>query len=178
MSVLADAATTIPDRPLTKSQVVHLIRTGQLTLAQLARDRPAALVGTTLFALVLTLPGFGKQRLCVLNRCAVADDINLASTLGGASGRTLAWLLYHVCGQVAISGDDAEPGAVHVGEPDTTERTWESVASALDALILDHQRNVRDESLPAERWAMADDRMHRTHRQIMANAPLRERGAA
>ena len=169
------ALTIAPDTPhLSKSQLVQQIRSGQLTLAELTAERPDALSGTTLFAIALTLPGFGQRRLTALNRRAVANDINLAVTLGGASGRTLVWLLREICDQDATLGDDENPDAVHVGEADVPERSWETIALSLDSLILEHERDVCDESLPAERWATADERIHRSRAQVMAHAPVRD----
>jgi hypothetical protein len=146
-----------------KASVRRDLRNGALTLAQVAANRPPSLCPMTLFALVLELPGFGSRRLEKLNRRALEDGMNLALTLGGASTRTLRWLVEEVTGQqdveVALIPRDAE---------------WMDVALALDTLVLEHERCVRDESLPAERWAWADERLHRDHKRVMDRAPVRE----
>ena len=49
-------------------------------------------------------------------------------------------------------------------------RDWRALALALDRLIREHERSVRDESLPAERWAWADERLHEARAQIMESA--------
>jgi hypothetical protein len=146
-----------------KASVRQSLRNGSLTLAEVAATRPPTLCTTPLFALMLELPGFGARRLEKLNRRALEDGINLALTLGGASERTLRWLVREHSGQqdvqVALIPRDAE---------------WQDVALALDTLVLEHERSVRDESLPAERWVWADERLHRDRKRVMDRAPARE----
>jgi hypothetical protein len=160
------AATVVPDAPptagrgrLEKAQVRRDLRSGALTLPQVVRERPGALRPLTLFALVLELPGFGCRRLSRLNGLAIADDINLAVTLGEASERALEWLVRQIA-----SLDDVTVG------PAPEEGDWRALAVALDELVLEHERSVRDESLPVDRWAFADERLHQGRARLMSQA--------
>jgi hypothetical protein len=47
---------------------------------------------------------------------------------------------------------------------------WRALALALDELVLDHERSVRDESLPVDRWAFADERLHQERARLMSQA--------
>jgi hypothetical protein len=76
-----------------KASIKRGVREGVVTFAEIAAERPASLRAMPLFALLLELPGFGRRRLDVLNRRAIADGINLARTLGDASTSTLDWLV-------------------------------------------------------------------------------------
>lgn len=86
-----------------KANIKRDFRKGTVTLADIAAERPEPLQGLPLFALLLELPGFGRHRLDMLNRRAIADGINLARTLGDASASTLQWLVRTIDGQA----DDA-----------------------------------------------------------------------
>ena len=160
------AATVAPDTPptaargrLEKAHVRRALRSGALTLPQVVRERPGALRPLALFALVLELPGFGCRRLSRLNELAIADDINLAVTLGEASECTLEWLVR----QIARLDD------VTVA-PVPEEGDWRALALALDELVLEHERSVRDESLPVDRWAFADEHLHQGRARLMNQA--------
>jgi hypothetical protein len=160
------AATLTPDTPgtpargsLEKAHLRRGLRSGAVTLPHVARERPGPLRPIPLFAIVLELPGIGCRRLSRLNQRAIADDINLAVTLGEASDRTLKWLVHE------ISGLD-EVTVASVPE----QGDWRALALALDDLVLDHERSVRDESLPVERWALADERLHQERARIMSGA--------
>ena len=142
-----------------KASVRADLRSGALTLPEVVRVRPGALRPLALFALVLELPGFGCRRLERLNERAIADGVNLAVTLGGAPQRTLRWLAREIAGL-----DEATVAVV------PEEGDWRALALALDDLVLDHERSVRDESLPAERWAMADERLHQERARLMTHA--------
>jgi hypothetical protein len=143
-----------------KTQVRRDLRNGVLTLPQVVRERPGALRPLALFVLVLELPGFGCRRLGRLNQRAITDSVNLAVTLGDASERTLEWLLREIAGldEVAVA-------------PVPEDGDWRALALALDELVLDHERSVRDESLPVDRWAYADERLHQARARLMSQAP-------
>jgi len=160
------AATIAPDteRPgargrLEKTHVRRELRSGALTLPQVVRERPGPLRPLALFALVLEVPGFGCRRLGRLNQRAIADDMNLAVTLGEASERTLKWLVREIAGldEVTVA-------------PVPEEGNWRALALALDELVLDHERSVRDESLPVDRWALADEHLHQGRARLMSQA--------
>jgi hypothetical protein len=140
------------------------LRAGRLPLAEVAASRPGPLRDMPLFALVGELPGMGQRRVERLNRRAIAARINLARTLGEASTATLRWLLAELD---RAEPDDLEraPEPLAVGEGE--ERDWRAVALGLDRLIREHELSVRDESLPAERWAWADERLHQARAAIM-----------
>ena len=142
------------------------LRAGRLTFAEVAAQRPALLRDMPLFALLGELRGIRQRRVERLNRRAIAARINLARTLGEASTATLRWLL----AELDSEPEDLEPAP----EPSTPARSegrdWQALALALDRLIGEHERSVRDESLPAERWAWADERLHQARAQIMESA--------
>jgi hypothetical protein len=141
------------------------LRAGRLTLAGAAETRPAPLRDMPLFALLGELPGMGQRRIERLNRRAIAARINLARTLGRASTATLGWLLAELdsADRLVDLELDSGPSAVAVDEG----RDWRALALGLDRLIREHERSVRDESLPAERWAWADERLHEARAAIM-----------
>jgi hypothetical protein len=144
---------------LEKEQVRRELRRGVLTLPDVARERPRALRPLALFALVLELPGFGCRRLDRLNQRAIADGVNLAVTLGEASVDTLEWVVREIAGL-----DEVTVAAV------VEDGDWRALALALDELVLDHERSVRDESLPVDRWAFADERLHQGRARLMSGA--------
>jgi hypothetical protein len=147
-----------------RAALKRALRAGHLTLGEVAARRPGPLRDMALFALVGELPGMGQRRLEHLNRRAIAARINLARTLGEASTTTLGWLLAELDGAEAQDLEFAlEPS--RVAEDEACD--WRAVALALDRLIREHERSVRDESLPAERWAWADERLHDARAQIM-----------
>lgn len=186
---------------LATASVKRDVRNGSLTLAEVATDRPEALCGMSLFTLLLELPGFGSQRLKYVGLRAVNAGINLAVTLGDASNRTLEWLVEEVTGDTDLELPAAEPNAsapppspvTPPPAPAGTEHAeiaqlaaaltappaqavvehpgWRGVALALDRLVLDHERAVRDESQPAERWAWADEHLHRDRALVMGSSP-------
>jgi hypothetical protein len=145
--------------PREQGQLRRELRSGALTLPRLVSQRPASLRSLTLVAVVLELPGFGCRRLERLNERAIADGVNLAVTLGAAPPRTLRWLVREITGldEVAVA-------------PIPEDGDWRAVAPALDELVLDHERSVRDESLPPERWALADEHLHRERARLMRHA--------
>jgi hypothetical protein len=156
------SATTAPASSrgrLEKEHVRRDLRRGVLTLPDVARERPRALRPLALFALVLELPGFGCRRLDRLNQRAIADGVNLAVTLGEAPKRTLEWLVREIAGL-----DEVSVAAV------PEDGDWRAVAIALDELVLVHERSVRDESLPVDRWAYADERLHQGRSRLMSQA--------
>lgn len=163
-----------------KAKLRRQMRNGSITLARILEERPEPLRSTPLFTLVLDLPGFGQRRLEQLNRRALIDQVNLALTLAAASAHTLGWLLKEITGQVAAPVDavvddgEAWEDIVRIPEPAVDDDDWRSVALALDTLVLEHERDVYDESLPVERWALADGQLHRSRALIMAHAPFRE----
>ena len=142
------------------------LRAGRLTFAEVAAQRPALLRDVPLFALLGELRGIRQRRVERLNRRAIVARVNLARTLGEASTATLRWLL----AELDSEPEDLEPAP----EPSTPARSegrdWQALALALDRLIGEHERSVRDESLPAERWAWADERLHQARAQIMESA--------
>jgi hypothetical protein len=144
------------------------LRAGRLTVGELAARRPEPLRDVTLFALLGEVPGMGQRRMERLNRRAMAAHINLARTLGEASNGTLRWLLSELCG---AQRDDLDRLA---GPPDAVKDDgcdWRAVALRLDRVIREHERSVRDESLPAERWAWADERLHNARVEVMGSRP-------
>lgn len=158
------AATVTPDGATARGRLEREharrdLRHGVLTLPDVVRDRPGALRPLALFALVLDLPGVGCRRLERLNERAIADGVNLAVTLAEASQRTLEWLVREVTGLDGVS----------VG-PVPEDGDWRALALALDELVLDHERSVRDESLPVDRWAFADERLHEARARLMRQA--------
>jgi hypothetical protein len=156
------AATTAPTITRGQHDTADLrrdLRRGVLTLPDVARERPRSLRPLALFALVLELPGFGCRRLDRLNQRAIADGVNLAVTLGEASEQTLEWLVREITGL-----DDVSVAAV------PEDGDWRALALALDELVLDHERSVRDESLPVDRWAHADERLHQARARLMSRA--------
>jgi hypothetical protein len=144
---------------LEKEHARRDLRRGVLTLPEVVRERPRALRPLALFALVLELPGFGCRRLDRLNQRAIADGVNLAVTLGEASVDTLEWLVHEIAGldEMTVA-------------PVPEDGDWRAVALALDELVLNHERSVRDESLPVDRWAYADERLHQARAQLMSQA--------
>lgn len=145
--------------PREQGQLRRELRSGALTLPRLVSERPVSLRALTLVALVLELPGFGCRRLERLNERAIADGVNLAVALGAAPEPTLRWLLREITGlnEVEVA-------------PIPKDGDWRAVALALDELVLDHERSVRDESLPPERWALADEHLHRERARLMRHA--------
>ena len=94
-----------------KANIKRDFREGTVTLADIAAERPEPLRALPLFALLLELPGFGRHRLDMLNRRAIADGINLARTLGDASASTLEWLVRTVDGQTEDAGATTKAAA-------------------------------------------------------------------
>ena len=143
------------------------LRAGRLTLGELVARRPEPLRDVTLFALLCEVPGLGQRRMERLNGRAMAARINLARTFGEASNATLRWLLSEL-GGTQPDGLDLLPGP-----PDAESEgcDWRAVALRLDRLIREHERSVRDESLPAERWAWADESLHTARAEIMGPRP-------
>jgi hypothetical protein len=144
------------------------LRAGRLTLGELVARRPEPLRDVNLFALLGEVPGMGQRRMERLNRRAIAARINLARTLGEASDATLRWLLAELGG---ARPDDlvSAPGPRGAVPDDGCD--WRVVALRLDRVIREHERSVRDESLPAERWAWADERLHTARAEIMGPVP-------
>ena len=101
-----------------------------------------------------------------LNRRAIVARVNLARTLGEASTATLRWLLAELESETEDLELAPEPSTASGSEG----RDWRALALALDRLVREHERSVRDESLPAERWAWADERLHEARAQIMESA--------
>jgi hypothetical protein len=149
-----------------RAALKRALRAGHLTLGEVAARRPGPLCDMPLFALVGELPGMGQRRLERLNRRAIAARVNLARTLGEASITTLGWLLAELDGAEA-QGLEFAFAQTLVAEDEACD--WRAVALALDRLISEHERTVRDESLPAERWAWADKRLHDARAQIMGS---------
>jgi hypothetical protein len=150
-----------------RSALKRELRAGRLTFGALAARRPEPLCDVTLFALLCEVPGMGQRRMERLNRRAMAARINLARTLGEASNSTLRWLLTELGG---TPPDDLD---LLPGPPDAESDgcDWRAVALRLDRVISEHERSVRDESLPAERWAWADERLHTARAEIMGPVP-------
>ena len=146
-----------------RAALKRALRAGRLTLGEVATRRPGPLRDMPLFVLLGELPGMGQRRVERLNRRAIAARINLARTLGEASTATLGWLL------AELGSDELElaPEPSAVAEDD--QRDWRAVALSLDRLIREHERSVRDESLPAERWAWADERLHNARAALMGS---------
>lgn len=162
-----DALESANRNRLGKAAAKRALRNGSLTLAEVAASRPEPLRPMPLFSLLLELPGLGHSRLVKINQRAVTDRINLAVNLGGASPDMLDWLVTAVTGQLDFNTPDALTGAAAADG-------WRSVAQALDTLVLEHERSVLDESQPVERWAWADERLHRARAVVMGHAPARE----
>ncbi len=158
-TIAPDPAPTTARRRLETEHVRRDLRRGVLTLPDVARERPGSLRPLALFTLVLELPGFGCRRLDRLNQRAIADRVSLAVTLGEASEHTLEWLVREITGL-----DEVSVAAV------PEDGDWRSLALALDELVLDHERSVRDESLPVDRWALADERLHQERARLMSHA--------
>ena len=142
------------------------LRAGRLTFAEVAAQRPALLRDMPLFALLGELRGMRQRRVERLNRRAIVARVNLARTLGEASTATLRWLL----AELDSEPEDLEPAPEPSTPARSERRDWQALALALDRLIGEHERSVRDESLPAERWACADERLHQARAQIMESA--------
>ena len=139
------------------------LRAGRLTFAEVAAQRPAPLCDVPLFALLGELRGMRQRRVERLNRRAIVARVNLARTLGEASTATLRWLLAELESETEDLELAPEPSTAREGEG----RDWRALALALDRLVREHERSVRDESLPAERWAWADERLHEARARIM-----------
>jgi hypothetical protein len=147
-----------------RAALKRALRAGRLTLGEVAARRPGPLRDMPLFALVGVLPGIGQRRLEHLNRRAIAARINLARTLGEASTTTLGWLL------AELDGAEAQDLEFALAPPQVAEdetHDWRAVALALDRLIREHERSVCDESLPAERWVWADERLHNARAAVI-----------
>ena len=153
---------------LARAQLKRELRAGRLTIAEVTARRPEPLRELTLFALLGELPGIGQRRLERLNRRAIAARVNLARTLADASAATLRWLV----AELDRTEPEGEPRDDDVAPRRArAERDWRSLALALDRLICDHERSIRDESLPAERWVWADERLHDARATLMRRQP-------
>jgi hypothetical protein len=79
-----------------RTQVAEIkgrLRRHELTLAELVRDAPEQLHGYLLFDVLLWAPGFGRDRLRLLNARAIrANELNLANELGALTPRQRRWL--------------------------------------------------------------------------------------
>jgi hypothetical protein len=79
-----------------RTQVAELkarLRRHELTLAELVLDAPEHLRGYLLFEVLLWAPGFGRDRLRLLNARAIrANQLNLANELGALTPRQRQWL--------------------------------------------------------------------------------------
>jgi hypothetical protein len=149
-----------------RAALKRALRAGRLTLGEVAARRPGPLRDMPLFTLLGELPGMGQRRVERLNRRAIAARINLARTLGEASTATLGWLLAELG---SVEPDELELAPEPSAAAEDDQRDWRAVALSLDRLIREHERSVRDESLPAERWAWADERLHNARATIMGS---------
>jgi hypothetical protein len=74
------------------AQLRHQLAAGELTLADVMREQPAALGDRALFEILLMARGIGRARLCELNRRAFDDAVNLAVALKDADANTRRWV--------------------------------------------------------------------------------------
>ena len=75
------------------AQIKARLRRHELTLAELVLDAPEHLHGYLLFEVLLWAPGFGRDRLRLLNARAIrANELNLANELGALTPRQRRWL--------------------------------------------------------------------------------------
>jgi hypothetical protein len=75
------------------AQIKGRLRRHELTLAELVLDAPEQLHGYLLFDVLLWAPGFGRDRLRLLNARAIrANELNLANELGALTPRQRRWL--------------------------------------------------------------------------------------
>ena len=75
------------------AQIKGRLRRHELTLAELVLDAPEQLHGYLLFEVLLWAPGFGRDRLRLLNARAIrANELNLANELGALTPRQRQWL--------------------------------------------------------------------------------------
>ena len=94
--MLPDSPTELARRSLhvrrQTKQLRHRLAAGELTVADIMREQPAALGDRALFEILLMARGIGRTRLCELNRRAIDDAVNLAVTLRDADQYTGRWV--------------------------------------------------------------------------------------
>lgn len=85
------AARSVQVRRATK-QLRQALASGQLTVADMMRQQPAALADRALFEILLMARAIGHTRLRDLNGRAIDDAVNLAVTLTEADAYTCRWV--------------------------------------------------------------------------------------
>src|ERR1044072_3904531 len=74
------------------AQLRHQLAAGELTLADVMREQPAALGDRALFEILLMARGIGRARLCELKRRAFGDAVTLAVALKDADANARRWV--------------------------------------------------------------------------------------
>lgn len=69
------------------------LRSGDLTLEVVLRERIEPVAGVPLFEIVTWRRGWGKDNQRLIGARAIRDRINLAVRAGDAPGRTIDWLI-------------------------------------------------------------------------------------
>lgn len=78
------------------------LASGRLTIADVMRDQPAEMGDRALFEILLFTRGVGRRRLQELNARAVAQQVNLAVTLGRADEPIRNWVTANVQRRAAL----------------------------------------------------------------------------
>jgi uncharacterized protein with PhoU and TrkA domain len=73
-------------------QLRRALASGELTIATVMLEQPAALGERTLFEILLMARGVGRARLRELNSRAIDEAVNLADTLNDADLHSRRWV--------------------------------------------------------------------------------------
>jgi hypothetical protein len=78
-----------------RSAVRAALRRGELPIAMVMREQPAAVADRTLFEILLLAHRIGRARLAVINARAMDDQINGAVRLKDADERARDWVTHN-----------------------------------------------------------------------------------
>ena len=78
-----------------RSAVRASLRRGELPIATVMGEQPAALADRTLFEILLMTYRIGRTRLAVINARAMDDQVNLAVVLKDADERARDWVTHN-----------------------------------------------------------------------------------
>ena len=84
-------------------QLRRALASGDLTIATVMLEQPAALGDRTLFEILLMARGVGRTRLRELNSRAIDDAVNLAVSLKDADLHTRRWVAANALRHSALS---------------------------------------------------------------------------
>jgi len=94
--MLPGSPTELADRSLRVRRAIKQQRdalaTGELTVAEVMLEQPAALGDRALLEILLMARGIGRIRLGELNQRAIDDGVNLAATLQDADRYSRRWV--------------------------------------------------------------------------------------